>query len=108
MTLPIPIGPSGIAHIRFSHHWRGQIVYYLERADGLIKIGTTSHYKARRAALVKQHGRLVLLAFEYGDATLEHARHDEFWWHRANPIAEWFRPSPDLITHVHTLRAAIA
>ena len=49
--------PSGLDHIRnpflpesrrLSGLGRQRIVYYLERSDGLIKIGTTCDYTRRR------------------------------------------------------------
>ena len=108
-------GPSGLPHIRGPFTGRhklmrygSSIVYYLERADGRIKIGTTSNYPARRKMLIKEHGPLSLLAWEHGGFDQETRRHREFCWDRVSHPAEWFEPSAMLIEHVVSLRAALA
>lgn len=84
------------------------VVYYLERADGRIKIGCTGNYSGRRAQLLKQHGALSLVAWEEGDNRLEFARHDQFAELRVNPIAEWFEPGEALIDWILNIRALMA
>lgn len=109
-------GPSGLTHIRapftgrhkLMRHGSKPIVYYLERADGRIKVGTTSNYPARRKGLVKEHGSLSLLAWEHGSFEKELSRHQEFCWDRVSHPAEWFEPSTALLKHIQSLRAALA
>ena len=84
------------------------VVYYLERGDGLIKIGCTFNYPRRRSQLLKQHGPLSLVAWEEGDSSLEHTRHTQFDDLRADPIAEWFRPGVSLIDWILNVRALMA
>lgn len=81
-------------------------MYYLERADGMIKIGTTGNYSQRRGALTRQHGPLTLLAWEYGAYEMEKARHEWFLWERPDK-SEWFEPSAILLNHIKALRAAL-
>lgn len=46
------------------------VVYYVRRAsDGMIKIGTTVHFKARMKALVNEHGELQILMTHPGSGT---------------------------------------
>lgn len=107
--------PSGLEHLRnplaridrLSCPVHEFIVYYLERADGLIKIGTTGNYPQRRKRLLREHGPLSLVAWELGSYALERARHDEMWQDRRGS-SEWFLPSPYLVDHVLNLRALIA
>jgi hypothetical protein len=108
-------GPSGLTHIRAPFTGRHRllrygspIVYYLERADGRIKIGTTGNYPRRRKMLVAQHGSLSLLAWEPGGFDQELSRHREFCWDRVSYPAEWFEPSATLIKHIAALRAVCA
>jgi hypothetical protein len=113
-------GPSGITNItiprmrtvqlrggRFTYEHPpipGRIVYYLERSDGLIKIGTTTGLRARRRHLSYEHGPLSLLAWEIGSYTLERQRHDKFQQLRDAPNTEWFNPGRQLLGHVGQLR----
>lgn len=108
--------PSGLGHIRspFQRETRVAtrsqqcIVYYLERGDGLIKIGTTANYTKRRKSLLRQYGPLSLVAWESGSYELEKERHKEFWWERQSLGNEWFYPRPYLIDHILNLRALLA
>ncbi len=76
------------------------VVYYLQRSNGDIKIGTTIRYPDRRTQLGQRHGPLVLAALEPGYFALEAHRHRQFADLRVDPIAEWFRPGDDLIDHI--------
>ena len=107
-------GPSGLdpllipyAHCRRHPVHGTRIVYYLERGDGLIKIGTTGNYVQRHGSLRAKFGPLALLAWEPGSYELEKARHQWFMWERPGK-SEWFEPSAVLIRHVETLRLACA
>lgn len=102
---------TGIPHIRLP--WVPErlretgVVYYLERADGAVKIGCTANYPHRRVALVRRHGPLALVAWERGYYDVEEQRHQQFAHLRINPRAEWFRPEPELIDHLLLLLAML-
>lgn len=109
-----PLAPCGLAPVQMP--WASQrrhpihgssVVYYLERADGMIKIGTTGNYSQRRGSLTRQHGPLALLAWESGAYEQERARHQQFLWERPGK-SEWFEPSAVLIGHLEALRVALA
>ncbi len=76
------------------------IVYYLQRGNGDVKIGTTANYPQRRATLGRRHGALALIAFEPGYTELEAERHQQFAQLRLDPIAEWFLLGEDLLDHI--------
>jgi hypothetical protein len=86
----------------------GQVVYYLRRPNGDIKIGKASSADPRirnglkeRIYRISEPGEtLELLAFEPGYDTLERLRHLEFSACRVAPTGEWFRPSSALLRHV--------
>lgn len=114
--LPSPsrLVTSGLPHIRLG--WtrdpslrRTGVVYYLERADGAIKIGCTSNYPQRRQALLRQYGPLSLVAWEAGYSELEKHRHEQFDRLRINPSPnqEWFAVDPELMDHLLMLLAML-
>lgn len=105
------VGRSGLPHIKLPWaknkamlRWAG-VVYYLERADGLIKIGCTQNYPQRRQTLVQRNGPLYLVAWEVGYYGLERQRHEQFAALRQNPAAEWFALDADLYDHMLMLLA---
>jgi hypothetical protein len=112
LELPAP-ALMGLSHLKV--RWTrvrqdvGQrgLVYYLERGDGAIKIGTTCNYPARRDDLRGRHGPLTLLAWEFGSFDAEYRRHQQFANLRIGPVAEWFRAGPELIAHVLALREVL-
>jgi hypothetical protein len=74
------------------------VVYYLRVGDH-IKIGFSVDFLQR----MRQYPpNAQLLAFEYGDRTLERSRHRQFW-HALRFGQEWFAPSVDLLTHIERL-----
>ncbi|RDV44262.1 GIY-YIG nuclease family protein [Leifsonia sp. ku-ls] len=79
---------------------RVDVVYYLRFRDR-IKIGTTANPAQRFASLPHDE----VLAFERGDRTLEHRRHEQFGRLRI-PGTEWFETDESLLAHVSSLRAA--
>jgi hypothetical protein len=79
---------------------RVDVVYYLRFRDR-IKIGTTANPAQRFAALPHDE----VLAFERGDRTVEHRRHERFA-HLRIPGTEWFETDPDLLAHVDRVRSA--
>lgn len=80
------------------------IIYFLRRADGMIKIGVTTNYPARRTDLQMEHGRLQLLLAYAGTRKEEREAHDRFALARVK--GEWFRPSLPLLLDVQRLRRA--
>ncbi|MET3565984.1 hypothetical protein ABIC47_001469 [Leifsonia sp. 563] len=78
---------------------RVDVVYYLRFRDR-IKIGTTANPTQRFAALPHDE----VLAFERGDRTVEHRRHEQFA-HLRIPGTEWFETDPALLAHVELVRA---
>lgn len=103
--------PSGLAGVPFSivqlsrRNFTGPVIYYLERSDGLVKIGTTRNFRDRYQALTRQFGALTLLAWEPGHFDVEQERHAEFFWDRAD--GEWFALSNDLRDHIVDLRFSL-
>jgi hypothetical protein len=64
-------------------------IYFLKRADGLIKIGTTTDFEVRAAALAVGHGPLEVIRVVNGGPRRERALHTAFkrFWE----YGEWFR-----------------
>jgi hypothetical protein len=65
-------------------------IYFLQRADGLIKIGTTTDFPSRLASLTTSHGMLAVLRIINGSVKRENELHHKF--RRFNEYGEWFRP----------------
>ncbi len=88
------------------------LVYYLQRADGAIKIGMSGQLDRRIFKLTDVYGELTLLATEIGAKREEEARHREFWKlrlphdRRFDGGSEWFRPGQALLRHICSLGAA--
>ena len=80
---------------------RDAIVYYLQRADGLVKIGFSRRWTTRLATLTNEHGSLVLLAAHTGGRPAERHWHHHFRKDRVE--GEWFRLSSDLAAHVEAV-----
>lgn len=117
-------GPSGLGNIEIPARWTekdengtyryvfhplvsSRVVYYLERSDGAVKIGTTCHLRTRRRQLARAYGPLSLIAWEFGSYNLEQRRHSEFSQYRKRD-SEWFAPSASLAKHVEALRVVCA
>lgn len=69
-------------------------IYFLRRADGLIKVGYTGNLKRRIGQLSKSHGHLEVIKVVNGDRQREkrlHAALAQF-----NEFGEWFRDCADL------------
>jgi hypothetical protein len=64
-------------------------IYFLQRADGLIKIGTTTDFRSRLTVLTKSHGMLAVLRIVNGGRKREGALHRRF--KRFHEYGEWFR-----------------
>ena len=78
------------------------VVYYSRRADGMIKIGTTVHFKDRMKALSREHGDLQVLLTHPGSIDEEAEIHGRF-----SDLAighEWFRPGEALLSWIVSVR----
>jgi Meiotically up-regulated gene 113 len=78
------------------------IVYYLQRADGLIKIGFSTSYPTRLKSLRVEYGELRLLLAYAGSRKEEAEAHNRFA--AAHVMGEWFRPSLPLLLEIQRLR----
>jgi hypothetical protein len=76
-------------------------VYFLRRADGLIKIGTTFRFAQRLETLIKSHGPLEVIRVINGDRQRERSIHRLFHVH--HEYGEWFRPSAELLAAIPKL-----
>lgn len=76
-------------------------VYFLQRHDGLIKIGTTTDLQQRVAAITKSHGMLTVIRVINGDAKVERKLHHKF--SSLHSFGEWFRGTPELIAAIAEL-----
>jgi hypothetical protein len=74
------------------------VVYYVQRSDGAVKIGTSEGLGSRLRSLRSAHGQLDVLATEPGGYHAEARRHDEFAGLALG--GEWFRPGEDLLALV--------
>jgi len=100
--------PESVRRRRVARNTHEPLVYYAVR-DGLVKVGTTTHFRGRMHAL----GAEEVLAVEPGGRDLEQARHAEFAEYQViHPDRkgkrggqnEWFRPGERLIAHATALR----
>jgi hypothetical protein len=65
-------------------------IYFLQRADGLIKIGTTTDFAGRLSALTTSHGMLGIVRVIHGGRKREGELHHRF--RHFHEYGEWFRP----------------
>jgi hypothetical protein len=82
------------------------VVYFFQRSDGLVKIGTTTLLRDRQRSLTREFGDLVLLGLQRGDSSDERDLHRRFAAARVQ--GEWFRPIPELLGYAVALRQAEA
>jgi hypothetical protein len=86
--------------------WSNSIVYYVQRPDGMIKIGTSRVAGSRLGTIGRQHGRLVTMAFHTGARAEEAAVHRAF---KALHIGgEWHRPELPLLEHIAKVRKTMS
>jgi hypothetical protein len=78
------------------------MIYFLRRADGAIKIGTTQKYYTRRSDLAKKHGNLELLGVMEGGREAEQALHNKFSHARlkGSHKTEWFNSCRELLDYI--------
>lgn len=81
----------------------GVVIYFLQREDKRIKIGTTGKYHQRLSALVAKYGALNLLGYADGGHSEEHALHVRFAnYNTGEDGREWFYPADELMTYIDT------
>jgi hypothetical protein len=86
--------------------WSHSIVYYVQRPDGMIKIGTSRAPGTRLDGIARKHGQLILMAFQTGAHAEETAVHRTF---KALHIGgEWFRPELPLLDHIAKVRKTMS
>lgn len=78
---------------------REHVVYYVQVGEH-IKIGYTSQLATRMKAYPLSRR---LLAVEAGDGSIERQRHNQFKQY-LDIGNEWFKPGPELLVHINTLR----
>lgn len=78
------------------------MIYFLRRADGAIKIGTTDKYRTRLSTLTTEYGELELLGLMEGDREEEQRIHEQFTQSRMGPDrrTEWFHSSPEILDYI--------
>lgn len=83
------------------------VVYYVRLGDR-VKIGTTVDLTSRLNSFrtVYMADDIELLATEPGDGLLERERHREFAAERLDARHELFNPSPRLLAHIESVKAA--
>jgi hypothetical protein len=80
-----------------------EVVYYVQRSDGLIKIGTSAVFRARLSALRAEHGSVQILLTHRGGLDREHEMHRKFAKLRVGN-RELFRPGKPLMTWIISVR----
>jgi hypothetical protein len=83
---------------------QAETVYYVRRADGMIKVGTSRKAATRLAALAREHGQLALMAIQAGGHKEESAVHRKF--RELHIGGEWFHPELPLLQHIVRVRKA--
>lgn len=86
--------------------WANSIVYYVQRPDGMIKIGTSRVAGSRLGAVGREHGRLLLMAFHTGARAEEAAVHRKF--KSLHIGGEWHRPELPLLEHIAKVRKTMS
>lgn len=79
------------------------MIYFLQRADGAIKIGTTKHFTLRLYQLRMDHGELALLGWVYGGRPEEVEMHKRFSAHRLGSQKEWFADCTEIRDYIRAL-----
>lgn len=82
---------------------RAHQIYFVQRADGLIKIGYSSSLDNRITQLRKSHEGLEVLKVINGDRRLERELHYQF--QSCQEYGEWFRPDPILLDAIAKMDA---
>jgi len=80
------------------------VVYFLQRSDGLIKIGYSGVFRQRLARLVRSHGPVNVLKVISGTKDDERILHARFI--KYHEFGEWFRPSEALLVEIQSIAAS--
>lgn len=79
------------------------MIYFLQRANGDIKIGFTEHYYQRRSTLKSKYGHLELIGYLDGRRAEERALHIQFAeFNTGTDGKEWFYPRVELMEFIKT------
>jgi len=79
------------------------VIYFVQRADGAIKIGTTEHYHNRMNELRGKYGPLMLLGLMDGARPQEQQLHKQFADSRViGDGLEWFYQTDELLAFITT------
>ena len=73
-------------------------IYFVQRGDGLIKIGFSSDPRTRLQTLTGEHGVLRSLLLVSGGRAEEREFHDRFSTHRVT--GEWFRTHEEVLDFI--------
>ena len=95
----VDLGPA-----RFVRYVGNHIYFVQESGAGFIKIGISSRVVERVYSILRSGPphRLTVLAVIKGDRAMESGFHRRF--SHAHILGEWFRPTPDLLNFITTLR----
>lgn len=77
------------------------MIYFLQRANGDIKIGTTRNFQMRYDQLRVDHGELKLMGALKGGRKIEKALHEQFAEYKQGRT-EWFTLNDELIQYIDT------
>lgn len=89
--------------IKWESERRPQQVYFIQAADGSVKIGIAADPASRLATLQIAHAHpLKLLATCPGGAMREKAYHEHFA--SARLAGEWFSPAPEILAEITRLQ----
>jgi len=77
-------------------------VYFMQRADGMVKIGSSLDVPARQRVLESAAGPLEVLLALPGDRVLETELHERFAEARVH--GEWFNPVSDLLEYINNAK----
>jgi len=90
------------ARATHEHLIKSHSIYYVQRKDGLIKIGYSKNVKLRIQTLSKDHGELKLLCTHEGYRLQEERAHSMFA--KFNACGEWFYPNRRLLKHIYKVK----
>lgn len=76
-------------------YWKKGLVYFVQRQDGAVKIGTSIRLRERLITLEREFGPLTILAVVKGGFEEEQVLHQKFWRSRLWR-GEWFELSDEL------------
>ncbi|GAB4351446.1 MAG: hypothetical protein Kow0026_08520 [Oricola sp.] len=81
-------------------------IYFVQKTDGMVKVGFTTTLSRRLTTLSKSHGPLEVLGTINGDKQRERSIHRQL--ERFNVYGEWFRGEGEVIDYVRSLKDGAA